>query len=598
MTEIHHIGPFILGKTLGTGTTGKVKLAFHKHTGAKVAIKIIKKDFLAARASVMKKVEREIAVMKVLQHDHVLSLYDVYETSKYLFLVLEYVQGGELFDYLVKRGRLDSSEARIFFRQIIEGIHYCHSHLICHRDLKPENLLLGLDKRIKIADFGMASLMKQGNLLSTSCGSPHYASPEVVMGLKYDGRKADVWSCGVILFALLTGKLPFDDDNIRRLLGKVRSGIFSMPQFLPFEVKELIWGMLNTDPNKRLSLDDVLRHNWVTKYDLGVVPTCVPVLQQAAEAVDDLSTLDREIVQSLQSLGWGNTEYIVAELMSPEPRPVQVFYRLLLQRKQTGVPSSPLRGPDPVPVGRLRGMSAPVYPNPSISSYSAYNQPNFLNQNVTSREPPPTLQNFVDKSNLMNDSMDTDAPQASNMISSTPLSIPNANRRRVVVTGSMPNNYGGNADVYQMDPMLSSSPTPIIGSSPKRSWFTNFFHGQQNQQRKSHSIVIANSTPENTFTQLQNAMNSVGAQLQRRNDSSFRCEFDRQINGMRVATSFIIEMQTSSSNRYDSMDVEATSMGNTMNGATYDYTLTFFRESGNHNDYEQVVDAVQKEILG
>jgi len=271
--EIHSIGPFVLGKTLGTGTTGKVKLAFHKETGAKVAVKIISKEFLSTRQTVLKKVEREIAAMKVLSHSSVLRLYDVYESDKHLFLVLEHVEGGELFDYLIKKGRLDASEALVHFQQIIFGLDYCHSYLICHRDLKPENLLLDENKNIKIADFGMASLMRKGNLLSTSCGSPHYASPEVVQGVKYEGTSADIWSCGVILYALLTGKLPFDDDNIRRLLSKVKSGIFSMPPFLHKDIKDLLWKMLVVDPSKRITMQEIKQNIWFNSNRATIPPT-------------------------------------------------------------------------------------------------------------------------------------------------------------------------------------------------------------------------------------------------------------------------------------------------------------------------------------
>jgi len=146
------IGPFILKKTLGEGSTGKVKLAIHKDTGEKVAIKIINKKILTHKPQLKKKVEREIAVMKLIRHRHIIRLYDVLQTKKYLFLIIEYVEGGELFDYIVERGRLTIDEAFHFFRQIILGVEYCHQQLICHRDLKPENLLLDRYKNIKIAD--------------------------------------------------------------------------------------------------------------------------------------------------------------------------------------------------------------------------------------------------------------------------------------------------------------------------------------------------------------------------------------------------------------------------------------------------------------
>ncbi|CAL8263925.1 unnamed protein product [Arctogadus glacialis] len=196
-----YVGPYRLEKTLGKGQTGLVKLGVHCITAQKVAIKIVNREKLSE--SVLMKVEREIAILKLIEHPHVLKLHDVYENNRYLYLVLEHVSGGELFDYLVKKGRLTPKEARRFFRQIISALDFCHNHSICHRDLKPENLLLDEKNNIRIADFGMASLQVGDRLLETSCGSPHYACPEVIRGEKYDGRRADVWSCGVILFALL-----------------------------------------------------------------------------------------------------------------------------------------------------------------------------------------------------------------------------------------------------------------------------------------------------------------------------------------------------------------------------------------------------------
>ena len=231
---------------------GLVKLGLHCVTGKKVAVKIINREKLSE--SVLQKVEREIAIMKLIEHPHVLGLFDVYENKKYLYLILEHVSGGELFDYLVKKGRLTPKEARRFFRQIISALDFCHSHSICHRDLKPENLLLDDKNNIRIADFGMASLQMEGSMLETSCGSPHYACPEVIRGEKYDGRRADVWSCGVILYALLVGALPFDDDNLRQLLEKVKRGVFHIPHFVPPECQDLLRGMIEVDANKRLTV--------------------------------------------------------------------------------------------------------------------------------------------------------------------------------------------------------------------------------------------------------------------------------------------------------------------------------------------------------
>ncbi|KAI9219696.1 kinase-like domain-containing protein, partial [Blastocladiella britannica] len=266
------IGPYILSKTLGMGSTGRVKLGVHYRTQQKVAVKIIPKPSVStgsngngggnAAATLARKLEREIVIMKLVQHPSVMQLYDVYETDDELYLVLEHVEGGELFDYLVKRGRLDEREACTFFQQIILGLDYCHKHQICHRDLKPENLLLDSQRRIKLADFGMASLQQYGKMLETSCGSPHYASPEIIKGIRYDGAMSDIWSCGVILYALLSGNLPFDDENIRRLLSKVKTGKYHMPSHISPSAQDLIARMLAVDPEQRLKMVDVISHPW------------------------------------------------------------------------------------------------------------------------------------------------------------------------------------------------------------------------------------------------------------------------------------------------------------------------------------------------
>lgn len=250
--DIKSVGPYVLEGTLGRGQTGLVKLGVNCVTKKKVAVKIIDRTKLSEQ--VLSKVEREIAIMKLVDHPHVLGLYDVYESKKHLFLILEHVSGGELFDYLVKRGRLPLGEARRFFAQMISAVDFCHKHCVCHRDLKPENLLLDKKMNIKVADFGMASLQVGDNaMLETSCGSPHYACPEVIRGEKYDGRKADVWSCGVILYALLVGALPFDDENLRTLLEKVKKGHFSIPVFIPTDVQQMIKGMITVDSEKRIT---------------------------------------------------------------------------------------------------------------------------------------------------------------------------------------------------------------------------------------------------------------------------------------------------------------------------------------------------------
>jgi len=333
-----YVGPYRMDKTLGKGQTGLVKLGVHCVAGKKVAIKIINREKLSE--SVLQKVEREIAIMKLIEHPHVLGLYDVYENKKYLYLVLEHVSGGELFDYLVKKGRLTPKEARRFFRQIISALDFCHSHSICHRDLKPENLLLDDKNNIKIADFGMASLQPDGSMLETSCGSPHYACPEVIRGEKYDGRRADVWSCGVILYALLVGALPFDDDNLRQLLEKVKRGVYHIPHFVPPECQSLLRGMIEVNPEKRMTLAEIHRHTWVVAGSAGCrggeleleLPMMSVVQTHILPTEDDC---DPDVLQAITSLGcFKDRKKLIQELLNPNHNTEKVIYFLLLDRKK------------------------------------------------------------------------------------------------------------------------------------------------------------------------------------------------------------------------------------------------------------------------
>ena len=197
------IGKYQVLKNLGEGTQGKVKLCLDTETGEKVAIKIIKKSLFDTKKDFKRKIMREIALMRFLDHPHLIKLKEVFESTNHLYMILEYAENGELYDYLVARGLLKPDTAMKFFRQIIYAIEFLHQNSICHRDLKPENILLDANDNVKIADFGFARWIENSMSAVTSCGSPHYAAPEVIRGNPYDGRKADIWSCGVILYALI-----------------------------------------------------------------------------------------------------------------------------------------------------------------------------------------------------------------------------------------------------------------------------------------------------------------------------------------------------------------------------------------------------------
>eukprot|EP00668_Euglena_longa_P005737 GGOE01006772.1.p1 GENE.GGOE01006772.1~~GGOE01006772.1.p1 ORF type:complete len:609 (+),score=149.25 GGOE01006772.1:95-1921(+) len=255
------LGEYVLGETIGQGAYGKVKLATHRQTGHKVAVKIIRLDLLP-NAKATLKVRREIGNLKSLEHPHIIRLYDVVSTPTDIFMVMEYVSGGELFEFLSRNGRVRQSLARKLFQQIICAVEYMHHFRIVHRDLKPENLLIDDQTNVKIADFGLSNVTSDSLFLSTSCGSPNYAAPEVILGRLYMGPEVDVWSCGVILYVMLVGRLPFDEDSIPALFSKIKEGNYPEPHFLTPGAKELIAKMLVVDPLTRITIAEVRRTPW------------------------------------------------------------------------------------------------------------------------------------------------------------------------------------------------------------------------------------------------------------------------------------------------------------------------------------------------
>ncbi|EPS65955.1 hypothetical protein M569_08822, partial [Genlisea aurea] len=275
-----------LGKTLGIGSFGKVKIAEHALTGHKVAIKILNRKKIK-NMDMEEKVRREIKILRLFMHPHIIRLYEVVETHSDIYVVMEYVKSGELFDYIVEKGRLHEEEARIFFQQIISGVEYCHRNMVVHRDLKPENLLLDSKHNVKIADFGLSNIMRDGHFLKTSCGSPNYAAPEVISGKLYAGPEVDVWSCGVILYALLCGTLPFDDENIPILFKKIKDGIYTLPSHLSPGARDLIPRMLIVDPMKRITIPEVRAHPWFQAHLPRYLAVPPPDTTQQAKKIDE-----------------------------------------------------------------------------------------------------------------------------------------------------------------------------------------------------------------------------------------------------------------------------------------------------------------------
>ena len=320
------VGDYIILNTLGTGTFGRVKLAEHVITGQKVAVKIINKQKMH-QMNMHEKLSREIDILKVMAHPHVIRLYELIDSPTELFMVMEYVSGGELFDYIVHKVRLRESEARRLFQQIISGVEFCHSHMVCHRDLKPENLLLDKDLQIKIADFGLSNRMWDGEFLKTSCGSPNYASPEVVSGKFYAGPETDVWSAGVCLYALLCGSLPFDDENVPNLFRKIKHGNFTLPGHISADAKDLIVQMLVVDPTKRLTIPQIRKHRW---FRVGLPEYLRHPLKYVTETYSSSLELDPQVVDELNRLGINITVNTESSTMTDRER---VAYELLLDSK-------------------------------------------------------------------------------------------------------------------------------------------------------------------------------------------------------------------------------------------------------------------------
>ena len=283
------IEDYIIKETLGKGTFSVVKLGEHVETKQKVAIKILDKEKIKTKED-LARIQREIKILSMLEHPNIIKTYKISETPKKYYIIMEYCEGGELFDYIVEKERLDESEASIFFYQLINALEYIHSKGIAHRDLKPENLLLSQKKKsIKIIDFGLSNFFENGNnCLETPCGSPSYASPEIIKGEMYDGFKIDVWASGIILFAMLCGYLPFDDDeeeekeeqddkkyfsqsNINKeeksednevLFQKILEGKIDFPDYLSDMAIDLIKKMLVVNPDDRIEINDIKKHKF------------------------------------------------------------------------------------------------------------------------------------------------------------------------------------------------------------------------------------------------------------------------------------------------------------------------------------------------
>ncbi|XP_057435372.1 CBL-interacting protein kinase 2-like [Lotus japonicus] len=255
-----------LGRLLGQGTFAKVYHARNLITGMSVAIKVIDKEKIL-KVGMVDQIKREISVMRLVSHPNVVELYEVMASKTKIYFVMEYVKGGELFNKIAK-GKLKVDVARRYFQQLISAVDYCHSRGVCHRDLKPENLLLDENENLKVIDFGLSTLAGsrcQDGLLHTTCGTPAYVAPEVINRKGYGGYKADIWSCGVILYVLLAGYLPFHDSNLMEMYRKIGKGEFKYPKWFAPEVRRLLSKILDPNPKTRISMAKIMENSWFKK---------------------------------------------------------------------------------------------------------------------------------------------------------------------------------------------------------------------------------------------------------------------------------------------------------------------------------------------
>uniref|UniRef100_A0A8C2SGD2 non-specific serine/threonine protein kinase n=1 Tax=Capra hircus TaxID=9925 RepID=A0A8C2SGD2_CAPHI len=325
--EQPHIGNYRLLKTIGKGNFAKVKLARHILTGRELF--------------------REVRIMKILNHPNIVKLFEVIETDKTLYLIMEYASGGEVFDYLVAHGRMKEKEARAKFRQIVSAVQYCHQKRIVHRDLKAENLLLDADMNIKIADFGFSNEFTVGSKLDTFCGSPPYAAPELFQGKKYDGPEVDVWSLGVILYTLVSGSLPFDGQNLKELRERVLRGKYRIPFYMSTDCENLLKRFLVLNPIKRGTLEQIMKDRWINAghEDDELKPFVEPELD-----ISDQKRIDIMV-------GMGYTQEEIQESLSKMKYDEITATYLLLGRKSSELDASDSSSSSNLSLAKVRPSS-------------------------------------------------------------------------------------------------------------------------------------------------------------------------------------------------------------------------------------------------
>ena len=316
---------YTIKKVLGEGAFGKVKLAVHNHSRLKVAIKILVKNNIKTEND-RKVVSKELQILKILRHPYIMQLYEILEDENCLYLVTEFAEKGNLLDYIYNRTRINESTACKFFQQLIDGIDYLHKINVVHRDLKPENLLLDERENVKMADFGLSNVYKDGERLRTACGSPAFAAPEMIRFGRYHPAGVDVWSAGVILYCMLAGYLPFSSDDTQDIYKKIVKGKFTIPKFFSLEATDLINRILVTTPSKRYTIAEIRKHKWFRTYS-GYVDVPKGLIMGYNEI-----PIDMAIVKKVEAFGY-DREVITQSIKNYRHNKISTLYSLLLRKE-------------------------------------------------------------------------------------------------------------------------------------------------------------------------------------------------------------------------------------------------------------------------
>ncbi|KRY12520.1 5'-AMP-activated protein kinase catalytic subunit alpha-2 [Trichinella patagoniensis] len=359
-TEPMKINEWKLGKTIGTGSFGKVKLLVNEVNGVNAAVKIVSREKMK-QLRMVDKARREIENLRLLCHPHIVKLYEVHALPFDIVMIMEYVSGGDMCQYLCQHGKLAEHEARRLFQQLISAVDYCHRHKVVHRDLKLENLLLDSKKNIKLTDFGLSNYIKDGVLLKTNCGSLIYAAPELLHRQYYAGPEVDIWSCGIVLYVLLCGYFPFEDDRMMALCKKITTGVFKIPKYIGKSVSSLICKILKVHPMERATVETIMAHPWFAR---NVPNYLFPKISDEETSIVDLS-----VVKQISRKFHAAEKKVITVLKQNDPyNRLSIAYNLAVEKKHREKNTTAKILAEDYPLSNMSDISKERPPNSNCSN--------------------------------------------------------------------------------------------------------------------------------------------------------------------------------------------------------------------------------------